>query len=146
MISIDKIRHALTPTLWWSSNRNDLPNKKVILTFRLKYSKARKVEWSRIDNDRWQVFFESTKNKHWTIYTNDAKWLETTVTADLKNIPVKIREHFEINYNTRNLQHIYKIQTYLKTIFELQLDNEIAKEQLVYDENGKMLGKMIIEQ
>lgn len=146
MIPSETLRRALTPYLWRLSDKNVLPSKSVRFAFRLKYSMAKKVQWNRIHIGRWQVFFESNKSKHWAIYTEEAHWLETTVSMDFKNIPIEIREHFEINNNASNLQHIYKIQTTLNTIFEIQLNTVVSTEQLVYNENGEMLGKMTLKQ
>ena len=141
-MSINEITRVLTPFLSWSANNKDLPNTKVMVTFRSKYPKVKKIEWSRIDNGRWQVFFELNNSKNWVIYTEDADCLETTVAVGLSNLPSKVKEQFNTEYMTKSLQNIYKIQTSSNTIFELQLKNSTSKEQLVYDENGEMLGKM----
>ncbi len=143
MILSKKLKYVLTPSLWKFHDRSQVPSKKVQFEFRLRYPNAKQMQWKKMDFFKWQVSFRSRGIAYWSLYTNDCIWLETTQAVSLKDIPKRIQENFESKYGDKGLQHIYKIQTSLRTIFEVQRGNGLYNHQLLYDDKGRMLGKMI---
>ena len=144
MILSEKLKKILIPLLWKSDRtKSQLPSAKVQIVFRLRYPKAGLIQWKQIDVFKWQVSFKSKGVMYWSLYTSEGIWLETMRAVNLQDIPKKIQENYESKYGTNGLQHIYKIQTSLRTLFEIQWDNGIYNLKLLYDEKGKIVGKMM---
>lgn len=143
MILSEKLKYMLIPSFWkWCKSRSKSPSTKVQFAFRLRYPNARQIQWKQIDVFKWQVSFKSKRIMYWSLFTSEGNWLETMRAVSLQDIPKKIQENYESKYGPKGLQHIYKIQTSLRTIFEIQWGNGIYNLKLMYDENGKMVGKL----
>lgn len=131
------------PSFWRSGGSDSgLPKARVQFAFRLKYPKGRCVVWKPVDVFKWQVTFKVNGISYWSLYSSEGDWLETTRTIGLLDIPKQIQENYNSIYGSKGLLHIYKIQTSLRTIFEIQIRNGIYGSKLLYDEKGKMVGKI----
>ncbi len=144
MILSEKLKNILIPSFWkWDKTRSQSPSAKVQFAFRLRYPNARQIHWKQIDVFKWRVSFRSKGIMYWSLYTSESNWLETICAVSLEDIPKRVQENYRSKYSIKELQHIYKIQTSLRTIFEIQWGNGIYNLKLLYDEKGKMVGKIM---
>lgn len=144
MILSKKFIDVLNPFFWKADERSQVPSNKIQFTFRLRYPTAKHVEWKQMDVFKWQVKFKIKEIVRWGLYTSDGAWLETLYPVPFEDIPRKIQISFKSKYDIDSLKQSHKIQTPLRTIFELQCTVDFYKLELLYDETGKMVGKMIV--
>ena len=137
MILSKKLIWFLTPSFWKFEDWHQLPSKKILFTFRLRYPKASRVKWKQMDVFKWQVRYKLKGNVRWGLYTSEGTWLETLCPIPFEDIPPKIQEKYQSKYTI-------EIQTPLRTIFEIQCTSGFNNLKLLYDETGKVVGKMIV--
>lgn len=143
MILIRRLTSLLLPSFWKSATaETKLPKAIVQVVFRLKYPKSRGIVWKPINAFKWQVSFKVNGISYWSLFSSEGDWLETTHTIGLLDIPKQVRENYVTTYGSEGALHIYKIQTSLHTIFEIQSSQGVHGLKLLYDENGKMVGKI----
>lgn len=144
MILPEKLIYNLMPIFWKRvKTKSSLPGTKVLFTFKRRYPKARQVHWEQIDVFKWQVTFKLKEIINWGLYTSEGIWLETKYAVRFRDIPEKVQENLGLKYGLNGLQRIYKIQMSPRTIFEVHWGNGIYNLNLLYDENGKLVGKIM---
>ena len=118
-------------------------NIKISVVFKLKYPNAKVVTWKQIDVSKWQVSFKIKGRPYSSLYSSQGNWLETVSSVLLIEIPKEVQEGFGSRYGSKGLKHIYRINTPNQVIFEMLWSNGVYDLELLYDETGKMVGKLI---
>ena len=120
-----------------------MPGAKVCLEIISKYPKAAFILWKQINVFKCQVIFSMDKEDHLALFSCEGTWLETITPVPLDFTPKPVQQNFEGNYNREGLRQNYHVQMPLRSIFEMQWSNGIYTLKLVFDNTGKMVGKLI---
>lgn len=120
-----------------------LPTTLVHIAFKLKYPRAKVVIWKQIDVSKWRANFEIKGTPYSSLYTSQGHWVETVRSVSLTDIPDEVQNSFGSQYGNKGLKHIYLIKTPAQVIFEIRWSNGVFDVKLLYNDKGKMIGKLI---
>jgi hypothetical protein len=121
------------------SNTNPL----VLSSFNSKFPRANDVLWQQIDVFRWNVSFTLKKKKHIAIFSSKGKWLETVAFIPYKKIPKKLQLTIEKKYTINKLQEICYVQNPSKSIYEVNLKQDVFNIKVLFDNSGKTVGRIL---
>jgi hypothetical protein len=125
------------------SNKRCTVSALVLRSFNSKFPRASHILWQHIDVFKWQVNFTLKNQKYSALFNSEGKWLETITVLPPDKIPERLQLTFEEKINRDGLQQIYHVETPERSLYELNLHNGIYSLKLLYDDSGKIVGKIV---
>lgn len=115
----------------------------VLRSFNSKFPRASHILWHKVDVFKWQVNFNFKKQKYSALFNSEGNWLETVTVLPPDKIPEGLQLTFEEKNNRDALQQIYHVETPDRSLYEMNLHNGLNTLKLLYDDSGKIVGKII---
>lgn len=141
---LKKIRYMMTARSSRSiRNRPKLSSPTVYNAFKLKYPNAKTVHWQQIDVFRWEVNFILRNKWYSALFDSHGNWLETMTLISLEAIPKNVKKIFIKSFTISGIKNIRQIEMANGTIYEIKWTNGVFIWKLLYDNSGKMVGKLI---
>ncbi len=121
-------------------SKNDLPDA-VVKSFQAKYPKA-EIKGTSVEKENGHTYYEIESmdgtQKRDLLYTKDGKVAEIEEGISLDNIPSNIKSSIMKKYPDGKIKNAEKVTRNSKTTFELVVENNGKKSEVVLDEKGNI--------
>jgi hypothetical protein len=115
------------------------PSVAVISTFKLKFPKAQKVNWTKEANGDFEAEFKLNEKKMSANFTPKGDWVETESPIDITKIPPAVGASFKRQHEKAKIKLAYKIETAKQFKYEIEYKEGSKTQEVIYDIDGKVL-------
>lgn len=79
--------------------------------FKLKFPNGSQPGWIKASATNYEVQFFNGKKRQAAYFDETGKWIETHREANYNQLPAKVRNVFERDYEGYNVQEVYEVET-----------------------------------
>lgn len=96
------------------------------------------IEWELDSNSYWEVGFELDGKKHRADYTHEAKWVETEVPIEFKDLPDAVQTAIRDEFGEADIAEIEKVESAERgAFFDVELKRSGKNYDVEYLETGE---------
>lgn len=117
------------------------PPENVKKEFTKKYASAQSVKWDSEEKNEWEAEFTLDSKKMSASFDNSGKWIESETVISEKDLPVKVSETLNKDFQGYKKSHIELFDSMQKKGFELGLKKGELSVEVIIDINGKIIKK-----
>lgn len=110
----------------------------VLNTFQREYPEAMEVDWQQRDS-LYEVDFELANRDHSALLNSVGRIVGTKHEILLKDIPSVVLGGLQKNFDRSDLNDPERVELNGRTFYQLELDKFLFDEEIVLDEEGKMI-------
>jgi hypothetical protein len=112
--------------------------------FKAKFPSATKVKWEK-EGKAYEAEFLQNNVETSAVFGIDGKWIETEVKIEFNALPAAVQQIVTTNFKDYKANEFNKIEHYSKgKYYEVELQQANDKIDVMFDSNGKILGRKII--
>jgi Putative beta-lactamase-inhibitor-like, PepSY-like len=117
------------------------PSEIVKKEFSKKYATAQSVKWDSEEKNEWEAEFTMDGKKMSASFDDSGKWLESETTITEKELPSKVVETLNKDFQNYKKGHIELFESPGMKGFEIGLKKGDISLEVVFDNNGKIIKK-----
>ena len=117
------------------------PPENVKKEFTKKYASAQSVKWDSEEKNEWEAEFTMDSKKMSASFDNSGKWIESETAITEKDLPVKVAETLNKDFQGYKKSHIELFDSEEMKGFEVGLKKGDESVEVIIDINGRIIKK-----
>ncbi|WP_299096321.1 PepSY-like domain-containing protein [uncultured Winogradskyella sp.] len=124
-----------------NKNKKNAPQS-VISSFANKFPKAKKVEWSKENENEWEADFKMNHIEYSANFSNKGEWLETEYEIKKSDIPTNIKNILDKNFTDYDIEDVEISETAQGKSFEFEIEIGEQEYKVTIDHKGNLTKKV----
>jgi hypothetical protein len=114
----------------------------VISSFTNKFPKAKKVEWSKENENEWEAEFKMNHMEYSANFSTNGEWLETEYEIKTSEIPSNIKNILDKNFEDYDIEDAEISETAQGKSYEFEIEVGEQEYEVTIDHKGNLTKKI----
>ncbi|MBO0592659.1 PepSY-like domain-containing protein [Cellulophaga sp. E16_2] len=139
------LKHSLAGMLYAAiESKQDLPGKKILESFEIKFPEALYATWTLKNNTIWEASFLWEKKEHTALFSSGGQWIETHSYLPLGTVPMVVQKKFNKDYPRNQVKHIFILRKPEGVFYEFLIRLGNKQYKVRYNSNGEMKEQLFV--